>query len=166
VIGGVAIPSRTRFDRRLATPYSRRVDDQPSILRLREQLAAALRDTAPDRFLALCHDEIEVQTFGLGDRVLRGKREIAMWWAEMRGALVYSFSVNRITNFGDRVALVEGRIRFSRDGWLTDHEAAWVMIGKDGLAWRYRPAEGRGDALAYARSLGVLDVASTVQSDD
>jgi hypothetical protein len=133
------------------------VDDQPSILRLREQLAAALGDAGPDRFLALCHDDIEVKTFGLGDRVLRGKGEIAEWWAAMRGALVYTFSVNRITNFGDRVALIEGRIRFSRDGWLTDHEAAWVMIGKDGLAWRYRPAEGRADALSYARSLGALD---------
>jgi hypothetical protein len=141
------------------------VDDQPSILWLREQLAAALGDAEPDRFLALCHEEIEVQTFGLGERVLRGKGEIAKWWAAMRGAFVYSFSVDRIANFGDRVALIEGRIRFSRDGWLTDHEAAWVMIGKDGLAWRYRPAEGRDDALSYARSLGALDVESTVPPD-
>jgi hypothetical protein len=66
-------------------------------------------------------------------------------------------SVNCITTFGDRVALIEGRIRFSRDGWLTDHEAAWVIVAKEGLAWRYRPAVGRANAIAYTRSLDALD---------
>ena len=63
----------------------------------------------------------------------------------------------RVFGLGEHAVFIEGRIQFERDGWFTDRQAHWVMIERDGLAWRYRPVADRAEAVEYARELGALD---------
>jgi hypothetical protein len=127
------------------------------IMRLQRRMAVALRRPDPDEFVALCHPEIEFQTYGLGSRQLRGISEILEWWKTMRDATAYRVTISRVDPLGDRVILIDGRIQFERDGWVTDREAHWVMIERDDLAWRYRPVPDRAAAVEFARSLRALD---------
>jgi hypothetical protein len=127
------------------------------VMRLQRQMATAMREPDPDAFVALCHPDIEFQTYGLGARQLHGTDEILEWWRTMRDATAYRVTLGEVTPISDRVAFIEGRIQFERDGWFTDRHGHWVMIERDGLAWRYRPVADRAAAAEYARSLGVLD---------
>ena len=127
------------------------------IMRLQRQMAAALRKEEPDEFVALCHPDIEFQTYGLGARQLHGTDEILEWWGTMRDATAYKVTLSELHPLGRRAVFIEGRIQFERDGWFTDRQAHWVMIEREGLAWRYRPVADHAEALDYARSLGALD---------
>jgi hypothetical protein len=127
------------------------------IMRLQRRMAVALREPEPDDFVALCHPEIEFQTYGLGSRQLHGTDEILEWWRTMRDATAYKVTLASVTPLGDRVIFIEGRIQFERDGWFTDRHAHWVLIERDDLAWRYRPVADRAEAVEYARSMGALD---------
>lgn len=127
------------------------------MMRLQRRMAAAMRKPEPDDFIALCHPDIEVETYGLGSRTLHGTDDILEWWRTMRDATAYRVTIGQITPLGERVILIDGRIQFERDGWFTDRQAHWVMIERDGLAWRYRPIEDRTAAVEFARSLGALD---------
>ena len=127
------------------------------VMLLQRRMAAALRKPEPDEFVALCHPEIEFQTYGLGSRELHGTAEILEWWHTMRDATAYKVSLSEVTPLAERVVFIEGRIQFEREGWFTDRQAHWVLIERDDLAWRYRPVEDRAAAVEYARSLGALD---------
>ena len=129
---------------------------QIPVMRLQRRMAAALRKPQPDEFVALCHPEIEFQTYGLGARELQGTAQILEWWRTMRDATAYRVTLTDVQPLADRVVFIEGRIQFEREGWFTDRQAHWVMIERDDLAWRYRPVEDRAAAVEYARSLGVL----------
>jgi len=130
---------------------------QPPVMLLQRRMAVALRQPDPDEFVALCHPDIEFQTYGLGARQLHGTDEILEWWRTMRDATAYRVTLAEVTPLSDRVVFIEGRIQFEREGWFTDRQAHWVMIERDGLAWRYRPVADRAAAVEYARALGVLD---------
>ena len=130
--------------------------DSP-IMRLQRRMADALRKPEADEFVALCHPDIEFQTYGLGARQLQGTGEILEWWSSMRSATAYKVTLIEVHPLGDHAVFIEGRIQFERDGWFTDRQAHWVMIERGGLAWRYRPVADRAEAVAYARELGALD---------
>jgi hypothetical protein len=127
------------------------------IMRLQRRMAVALRRPEPDEFLALCHPDIEFQTYGLGPRQLHGTGEILNWWRTMRDATAYRVTISNLHPLSDRAVLIDGRIQFEREGWVTDREAHWVMVERDELAWRYRPVTGRAAAVEFARSLGALE---------
>ena len=90
------------------------------IMRLQRRMAVALREPEPDDFVALCHPEIEFQTYGLGARQLHGTDGILEWWRTMRDATAYKVTLASVTPLGYRVIFIEGRIQFERDGSYTD----------------------------------------------
>ena len=126
-------------------------------MRLQRRMEVALRKPEPEEFVALCHPEIEFQTYGLGPRELHGTGEILEWWSTMRSATAYKVTLIEVDPLSEHAVFIEGRIQFERDGWFTDRQAHWVLIERDDLAWRYRPVADRAEAVDYARSLGALD---------
>jgi SnoaL-like protein len=128
------------------------------ILQLNDRLALAMRHRSWEAFSALVHPEVEFLTTFDPQREFAGPDGLREWWDDMAGSLVYQASVSEIAPLSERAAFVEGRIQASMDsGMMRDMPASWVIVAKDGLAWRCRPVQSRSEALAYAQVVGAVD---------
>jgi hypothetical protein len=135
-------------------------DHAMDILELNDRLALALRHRSWEAFSALIHPEVEFLTTFDPQREFAGQDGLREWWDEISGSLIFQPSVSDIDPFSERAAFVEGRIQASTESGMRDMPASWVIVTKDGLAWRCRPVMSRSEAVAYAEVVGAADVST------
>jgi len=115
-----------------------------------------LKEKARDRYLPIWIGPWEASAIAMKLQGLTPERPLTHdLFASTLEALGASVDRVVISELADET--FHARIQFERDGWFTDRQAHWVMIERDGLAWRYRPVADRAEAVAYARELGALD---------
>jgi SnoaL-like domain len=105
-----------------------------------EQLVAAAmaayeRDDL-DELAELVHPEAEIQMLLLGNEPARGPTELREA-LERRGSVVHQPTMSHVEALSGDAAIMVGRIQYADTrGGLTDREAAWLTLLRDGLLWR------------------------------
>lgn len=89
-----------------------------------------------DELAALIHPDAEIQMLLLGGDSARGPEELRDALTRREG-VVHEPTVTQVESVADDAAIMVGRIQYSDiRGGLTDREAAWLTILRDGKLWR------------------------------
>jgi ketosteroid isomerase-like protein len=89
-----------------------------------------------DGLAALVHPEAEIRMLLLGEEVARGPNELREA-LERRRSLVHEPTMTHVEAVSDDAAIMVGRIQYTdTQGGITDREAAWLTVLRDGRIWR------------------------------
>jgi ketosteroid isomerase-like protein len=89
-----------------------------------------------DGLADLVHPQAEIQMLLLGEDVARGPQELREA-LEPRGSVVHHPTMTHVEAVSDDAAIMVGRIQYTdARGGLTDREAAWLTVLRDGRVWR------------------------------
>jgi hypothetical protein len=128
------------------------------IVELHERLILAFQQRAWEAFSALIHPEVVFNTTTSPEVEYSGPEGLREWWQRVADALVFQPTVGEVFPLSERAAFFGGRLQASIDaGGIADIPASWVMLSKDGLAWRSRPVSSREEAVEFARAHGALE---------
>jgi ketosteroid isomerase-like protein len=88
------------------------------------------------RLAELVHPEAEIQMLLLGEGPARGPNELREA-LERRKGVVHHPTMTHIEAISDDAAVMVGRIQYTDTrGGLTDREAAWLTVLREGRLWR------------------------------
>lgn len=104
-----------------------------------------------DGLAELVHPEAELQMLLLGDDPARGPDGLRDA-LRPRGDVVHRPTVTHIESISDDAAIMAGRIQYTDTrGGLTDREAVWLTVLREGRLWRTRVFASADEArAAYA----------------
>jgi hypothetical protein len=132
----------------------RRADESPAGQLVAAAMAAYERGDL-DAIAELVHPEAEIQMLGLGGDFARGPAEL-LEALERRESVVHEPTMTHLETISDDAAIMVGRIQYADTrGGLTDREAAWLTVLRDGLLWRtlvFASADEARSAYADMRS--------------
>lgn len=141
------MPSEGRQTGRDAAPPD--AGSSPSAV-VREAMAAYERGDL-DALLALVHSEAEIEMLILDGGVARGPEGLAEALA-MAAKQVHRPKMSRVEEIGTDAALMIGRIQYGdAERGISDHEAVWLNVLRDGMIWRSKVFASAPEArAAYA----------------
>lgn len=89
-----------------------------------------------DALAELVHPDAEIHMLLLGDELARGPSELREA-LEPRESVVHHPTMTRVETVSDEAAIMVGRIQYAdARGGLTDREAAWLSVLREGRIWR------------------------------
>jgi SnoaL-like domain len=126
---------------------------QPAAAQLVADAMASYERGDLDALAAFVHPEAEIEMLALGGVVAHGPEELVEALTQAREG-IHRPTMTSVKPLGTDAALMIGRIQFTDGrGGLSDRNAVWLTVLRDGLLWRTRVFATEGEARAFHESL-------------